>query len=59
MSIIPIEEGMEHIVAETICVKCWERGIAVYPEFVHLKDLECENCGPGYVILTGENLNEK
>lgn len=30
----------------------------VWPESTLLKDLECENCGPGFVIKTGQDLEE-
>ena len=43
-----------HKVSEVICVKCGKRWIAVRPEVTLLKQLECENCGCGYVIETGE-----
>ena len=56
--IIPIEEKMPHKVSEVICVKCGKRWLAVRPENVWLKDLECENCGAGYVVETGQELDE-
>lgn len=31
---------------------------AVYPADTWLKDLECENCGAGYVIKTGQDFEE-
>lgn len=42
--------------SEVICVKCYERWIAVRPSQTLLKDLECSNCGHGYVIETGEEI---
>ena len=57
-NIINIEANKPHNLAETICVKCLHRAYSVYPEGVKLKDLECENCGQGYIILTGEEINE-
>ena len=56
--ITPIEEMMPHIASEVICVKCGRRWIAVRPVQVWLKDMECENCGAGYVIETGQELGE-
>lgn len=53
-----LDDYRNHIIAETICVKCGHRSIAVYQDGTLLKDLECEACGAGYIILTGENLNE-
>lgn len=56
--ITPIEEAMPHKVSEVICVKCGHRWICVRPEHILLKELECPNCGKGYVIETGEELME-
>lgn len=50
-----IEEKQSHKVSEVICVKCGKRWIAVRPETTMLKELECPNCGAGYVIETGED----
>lgn len=58
MSIIPIEKNEPHTVSEVICVKCCKRWIAVRPSDVLLKELECPNCGQGYVIETGQELKE-
>lgn len=58
MKITPIEEKMPHRVSEVICVKCGKRWLAVRPATVWLKDLECPNCGPGWVIETGQVLEE-
>lgn len=52
-----IEEYQPHKVSEVICVKCCKRWIAVRPSITKLKDLECPNCGTGYVIETGEEIN--
>lgn len=51
---IPIEQNMPHKVSEVICVKCHTRWLAVRPSKVRLKNLECDNCGKGFVIETGE-----
>lgn len=56
--IINIEEQIPHRVAETICVKCLKRNITVWPEGTLLKDLECEKCGTGFIILTGELIDD-
>lgn len=55
--IIPIEQFLPHKVSEVICVKCGKRWIAVRPENTLLKQLECANCGQGFVIETGESLD--
>lgn len=57
-TIIPIEANQAHCVAELICVRCGKRWIGVWPEKTLLKELECENCGPGFVIKTGQDVEE-
>ena len=54
---INIEEYQEHKVSEVICVKCGIRWIAVRPSATKLRNLECPHCGAGYVIETGEEIN--
>ena len=49
-----ISENVPHLISEVICVKCGKRWIAARPESTRLKQLECENCGAGFVIETGE-----
>ena len=53
-----IEKNLPHTVSEVICVKCFKRWIAVRPSDVLLKNLECPNCGQGYVIETGQPIEE-
>lgn len=43
-----------HKASEVICINCLKRWIAVRPETTLLKHLECEKCGQGFVIETGE-----
>lgn len=51
-------ENLPHEVAELMCVKCCSRWIGVYPSKVLLKDIEC-TCGHvGFVIKTGQTLEE-
>lgn len=57
--IVSMEEYIPHLVSEVICIKCRKRWIAVYPEVTWLKDLECENCGPGFVINTGQPIPDE
>ena len=52
------EEEMPHKLSEVICVHCGKRWISVRPVGTLLKDLECENCGSGFVIETGEVMEE-
>lgn len=49
-------ENYPHEVSEVICVKCGKRWISVRPEGTLLKEIDCPNCGRGYVIKTGEAL---
>ena len=53
-----LEEKIPHTVSEVICVKCCKRWIAIRPSHVLLKELECPNCGQGYVVETGQELKE-
>ena len=50
-------ETVPHVVSEVMCVRCLHRWLALRPDSVLLKDLECPNCGPGAVIETGECLD--
>ena len=55
--IIDINDNIQHKVTEVICIKFYKRWISVRPVNSKLKDLECPNCGKGYVIETGEIIN--
>lgn len=48
------DDNISHTVSEVICVKCFHRYICVRPSAVWLKDLECETCGKGFIIETGQ-----
>ena len=51
-------ENESHEVAELICLKCLDRAIHVYSEKTLLKHLQCK-CGEvGYLIKTGQTLEE-
>ena len=52
------ESYLPHEVSEVICLKCLHRWIAVYPKDTLLKQLECKCGGVGYVIKTGQTLDE-
>lgn len=56
--IIYFEDYLPHTVSEVICVKCGHRWISVRPDRTLLKDIECANCGKGYVIETGQNIEQ-
>lgn len=51
-----IDSRKPHTISEVICVKCGKRWVSVRPQATLLKKLECENCGAGYVIETGQDL---
>lgn len=53
-----LDEYRPHAVSEVVCLKCLKRWLAVRPASVWLKDIECPNCGPGFVINTGQDLTE-
>ena len=55
--IIPINKNEPHEVSEVICVKCGKRWISVRQVETLLKDIDCPNCGKGYVIKTGQDLD--
>ena len=57
--IIDINKNQPHEVSELICIKCYHRYIGVYPQATLLKDLECENCGKGFIIKIGQILNDE
>ena len=56
--VVDIIANKPHKVSEVICINCKYRWIAVRPIGTLLKDIECPNCGNGYVIETGETINE-
>lgn len=57
--IIGFEEKLPHCVSEVICLKCLHRWLAVRPDDVLLKELECPKCHfTGAVINTGQELKE-
>lgn len=52
--VVDFEQNLQHKVSEVMCAKCLKRWIAVRPSETLLKQLECEKCGSGFVIETGE-----
>jgi nitrite reductase/ring-hydroxylating ferredoxin subunit len=58
-NVIDISEGLPHKVSEVICIKCGERWLAVRPEGTLLKELECPNHHVGFVIETGEDMEDE
>ena len=57
--IVDFDELQPHTISEVICVKCYKRWIAVRPAAVFLKDIYCPNCGPGFVIETGQEFDSE
>jgi hypothetical protein len=55
---IDITRNEPHVVSEVICVKCIHRWIAVRQKDVMLKHIYCSTCAPGYVIETGEVIQD-
>lgn len=53
-----IVEFQPHEFWEAMCVKCFDRWIAVVPVGVLLKKIECKNCGAGYVVNTGQDVSQ-
>lgn len=53
------EENTPHIVQEVVCLKCLFRWLAVRPKEVLLKQLECKCGNVGYVIATGQELEDE
>ena len=58
-NVIDIEANLPHEVCEVMCCMCHKRWIAVFPEKTWLKDLECPDCGQGYVFKTGQTITEE
>lgn len=56
--VVSLDERTPYEVSEVICVRCCERWISVRPQKTLLKDIECPNCGKGYVIKTGEEMQD-
>ena len=54
-----IEVNQPHKLSMVICLKCFKRWVCVRPEITKLIDLECSNCGSGYVIETGEEVERE
>lgn len=57
--VVDFEKNMEHEVSELICFKCLNRWIGVYPSKTLLKQLECKCGAIGYVIKTGQTIEEQ
>lgn len=58
MKIVQLDEYRPHKVSEVICVRCGKRWISVRPAGTLLKEIECPECGEGFVIETGEELED-
>ncbi len=59
-NVVDMYEYKPHVVSEVVCLKCLHRWIAVRPETVWLKELECPNChAVGYTIMTGQEIQKE
>lgn len=47
-----------HRALEVICVKCYDRWMAVALRETPLVQYECKKCGPGFVIGTGQEIED-
>jgi len=56
-NIVDINRNKPHKVSEVMCVRCNKRWVATRPLNTQLKDLECQSCGKGFAVETGENLD--
>jgi nitrite reductase/ring-hydroxylating ferredoxin subunit len=57
--ILELQEGLPHTVSEVMCVKCRQRWIAIRPSKTLLKELECPKHHVGFVIETGQVIDEE
>lgn len=57
--VVDITNNLPHQVSEVICVGCCHRWIAVRTLNTPLISLECKNCGQGFVIETGEVIDDE
>ena len=57
--VIDIRDYIPHHLFEAMCVKCFHRWIAVVPNVIVMKTVECAQCGSGYVIDTGQYVYNK
>jgi hypothetical protein len=55
-NVIDISKYKPHKVSKVICLRCFKRWIAVRPVDILLEDLECSECGKGFIIETGEEI---
>jgi len=55
---LDFHDNQPHKIAETICLKCLRRSVTVWPANLWLKSLEC-SCGEvGFIIKTGQELDD-
>lgn len=57
--IYEFESNLPHEVSELICLKCFSRWIGVYPIITKLKDIECKCGAVGFVIKTGQTIEDE
>ena len=56
--VVELDENRPHRTLEVMCVKCFHRWQAVAPVETSLVQYECADCGPGYVIGTGQWIDD-
>lgn len=56
--VIDFEKNLPHKYSEVICICCMHRYWCVRPVGTLLIDLECELCGKGFIIETGEEIKD-
>jgi len=54
--IVNIEKNLPHKISMVVCLKCFKRWIAARPAVTKLIDIECSDCGQGFVIETGQEI---
>jgi len=57
--IINLNNYGDFTVSEVICVNCKSRWLSARHSEVYLRNIPCPKCGPGFVIETGEMLEEE
>lgn len=58
-NITNIEDRKQHTVSEVICIKCGNRWIACRPTVALLKDMQCPCGEKGWVIETGQYIEDE
>lgn len=54
-----MEDNELYEVGEVICLRCLQRWIDVHPVSTPLKDLECKCGAVGFIIKTGQTVEDE